>query len=144
MVPAANQVVMDRDEIKEDYFPYSPKAHQELLRKAEMRLGKLTYVGHLQRSRRSFWPQNKDTDRIFHISIDKCQRPDGKILWQMEVEYVARKNGHANTDDKDALKQIIQQETAELADIVFSFCNKNGKVLTPTNITKFNWLINEA
>lgn len=144
LVPATNQVVMERSEIKGDYFSYSPTAHKKFLRQIEARLGKLTYMGYLHRSRRAFYSETKDTKRIFHLSLDECQCPDGRVLWQIEVEYVARYGDRIDDTNKEALKQIIQQETAELANVVFSFCNKGGEILAPTNTTKFNWLKNEA
>jgi len=134
--------ILERQEVKEKPFLYTPEDFGTYLAQAEESLGKLDYVGYLVRSRRAFWPENRKTKRIFHISLDKCEALGGKFAeWQLEIEHTGRYEEYvAPGADVEEIKAAISREVAELSNIVLSFCNRKGRHLVPSTLTKFNWL----
>jgi hypothetical protein len=116
---------------------YTSQSFGRFLKKAERTRGRLDYIGYLHRSRRAFWPENRKTGRIFHISLDKCQSFEGKVMWQLEVEYTGRYVDHLENISPDEAKTAIRQEVADLAQETQAFC---GDCLIPSTLTKFDWL----
>lgn len=140
--PYGLRCILERQEVKEEPFLYTPESFNKYLAQAGKSLGKLDYVGYLLRSRRAFWPENKKSKRIFHISLDKCEALGGKVAeWQLEIEYTGRYSEYVATGmDIKKVKAAISREVAELSKIVLSFCNREGRHLTPSTLTKFDWL----
>lgn len=132
--------VLERKELKGQPFIFTVGAYDDFLRKTTKAQGQLNYVGYLSRSRRAFWPESIGTRRVFHISLDQCRSFDDRIEWQMEVEYTGRHVEHLEGNDSEKLKLAIQQEVTGLSREVLSFCNKDGRHLIPTTLTKFDWL----
>ena len=134
--------ILERKEVKGSRFVYTKDYYDNFLKEVVRNQGNLTYLGYLRRSRRAFWLDNRINGRIYHISLDRCLIPNGGILWQMEVEYTGRHVSYMDTMKQEwqKTKQTIRQEVAELAKETLSFCNQSRNVLSPTTITKFNWL----
>lgn len=137
--------ILERQEKKGKVIDFTQKDYDGILKQAEKDLGPLEFIGYLFRSRRAFWPENVDTGRVYHISLDQCTSYDGRVIYQLEVEYTGRyfdrfRDRFESKKSETEIKEIIHAEVAELSHKVLSFCNKNGKYLIPTTLTKFDWL----
>jgi len=132
--------VLEREEVKGQAINFTQEAYNEIIRRAERDLGSLEFIGYLVRSRRAFWPENKVTGRVYHISIDECRSFDGRVIYQMEVEYTGRYLDRSSNESETELKQAIREEVTELSQEVLVFCNRSEQYLTPTTLTKFDWL----
>ncbi len=132
--------LLERGEYKGKRFDFVPEAYQDLINKAEKDSRNLNYVGFLNRSRKAFWPENKQTRRVFHVSLDYCRSFDDRVMFQLEVEYVGRYFDHIEDKPEEELKSAITEEVVDLSREIFSFCNKGGQFLTNTVISKFDWL----
>lgn len=128
--------------MKAPRFAFTKQSRDDLLSEVEKEYGKLEYVGYLIRSRKSFYPQNNKTGRFFHVSIDRNVSFDGRIEWQLEVEYVGRYQEFLESvePNEEKLKSDIRKEVAELSQEIISFCNREKECLIPTTLTKFDWL----
>ena len=135
--PYGLDCLLERHEVKGEPFIYTSQSFDRFLRKAERLRGGLKYIGYLHRSRRAFWPENRKSGRIYHISLDCCQSFEGKVMWQLEVEYTGRYVDRLENISQEEAKVAIRQEVAELAQETRVFC---GDCLIPTTLTKFDWL----
>lgn len=135
-----NAIVLCRQEIKEQARFLSPAVLFRYLGDLDIRLGPLQAEGHFLRSRRAFWPENLDTGRVFHISIDRSSAIKNNELWQMEIEYTGCFPETKLEPDKKKAKRKIAREIIQLSDVVLDFCNKNKTCLAPTTLTKYDWL----
>lgn len=110
--------IMKREEVKGDRI----SIWSELLTSA-------TLLGELRRKRKAFWIVNKQTKRIYHISLDCCES-DNKKLYQVEVEHTGRLIKQKTTKEKSVIDDI--------ADITHILLNNFS--LKPSQLTKVDWL----
>lgn len=132
--------ILERQEAKGKAVEFTFDTYNGIIQDAQSRLGNLEAIGYLFRLRRAFWPENKITGRVYHVSIDQCQSDDHRTIYQIEVEYTGRYSSRAGSESESELKPLIRAEVAELAQEVLSFCNKDGQHLIPFALTKFDWL----
>lgn len=126
-----------RDETKVPKVLHAEQDYMSVVRSYEKEMGKLRFSGRLFRNRLAFWPENEKTGRIFHVSLDRCQNElNGEVLYQLEIEYtgVVRKVNFPSTEEEIIL------ETVELTKMVYDYLVEIGTPVTPTSLTKFNWI----
>lgn len=131
--------VLKRREIKGDVIPHVEETMTETLERYEEIFGPLELCGMVYRQRQAFWPETEKTGRIYHISLDRCIS-EGKILYQLEIEYVGRRPG----DWQPATELEIVNEITNLAWEVYLWANQRKQVLVPTMLTKFEWLTSRS
>jgi len=88
-----------------------------------------TLLGELRRKRKAFWIVNKQTKRVYHISLDCCESYNKK-LYQVEVEHTGRLIEQKNTKEESIIDDI-----ANITHILV-----NNFPLKPSQLTKQNWL----
>jgi hypothetical protein len=132
--------LLERGEYKGERFDFVPEAYQNLIGKVGGDSRNLNYVGFLNRSRKAFWPESKQTRRVFHVSLDYCRSFDNRVMFQLEVEYVGRYFEYIEDKPEEELKAAIIEEVVDLSREIFSFCNRSGQFLASTTLSKFDWL----
>lgn len=134
--------IIKRDESKEPCFSYSPTNLMNYLKSANV-YNKMQYVGCLKHLRRAFWPQNKISGRVFHISMDVVYTSSHRSMWQLEIEYSGRNKQHSTKlIDEFTVNQIYNELELLRKEVIF-FYSQNGVYLEPTSMTKFDWLLTQ-
>ena len=133
--------LMARQEEKGKRLEYSRENLEQVLAQYAEKFGALALQGYLFRHRLSFWPENRKSGRFYHLTVDRCTK-DGKILYQLEIEYVGRKLDQPF--DANPQEEILK-DLDNLSWAVYQFSNKNASfshpVLLPSQLTKLEWLI---
>jgi hypothetical protein len=132
--------ILERQEVKGSPIAFTRKSYNEMLAYGEQERGPLEFVGYLFRSRKAFWPENRLTGRIYHISMDECVSSDGKTIFQLEIEHTGRLPERFKEGEEVEAKKAVYEDLAELSHETLSFCNREGECLIPTTLTKFDWL----
>lgn len=121
--------VLIRRETKGEHFPLAAGSYSQILE----RLGRQDHqlIGELERLRKAFWARSRKTQRVYHVSIDRC-RANSHLLYQIEVEYTGTK-GRAEDRPLEAITQ-------EVADLTRTLLAAYPESLKPTTLTKLAWL----
>lgn len=134
--------LMVRQEKKGERTEYSRENLDRVLTEHAEKFGPIKPLGHLSRARLSIWADNINNGRIFHLTIDRCTKEGGKVLYQLEIEYAGRKAVYPQseiTPEKDIMKNLC-----DLSWSIYQFANKKAApshpFLTPNQLTKLEWL----
>ncbi|MCH7641007.1 hypothetical protein IID22_02335 [Patescibacteria group bacterium] len=124
--------ILKRKEVKGEYFPLTEDKLEEILREQETNLGMpLVLVGEIARSRKAFWVENKETGRVYHISIDRCQTT-GHSLHQLEIEYTGTSG--------ECLDQAEPQIIEDITQLTRKIVETHPSSVRPEPLTKLAWL----
>ncbi len=131
--------IVKRREVKAKSVAYSPQAYREMVTSWSERARSPRFLGHLIRWRRAIWPEEVNSRRVYHISLDRCAAAGRQMpLWQIEIEYIGSiRGGAAPTRD---LERTVVGELQHLVGCLLVCANQGGRVvLEPTTLTKFQW-----
>lgn len=134
--------IIERKERKGDRLPYSGVNLDELVRtRYENSVGSLEYADFLKRTRKAIWVLSKE-DRIYHLSLDRCTTKGRPALYQLEIEYVGRKDESAAEEATlDAIKKRVVADLQYLTDSVCQFLEKSSaKRMDLPAVEKYTWL----
>ncbi len=105
----------------------------------------LEYIGFIVRSRRAFWVVNKITQRIYHVSIDKCTIDNKSNLFQIEIEYSGIIRDATEEDlsknINESIKEIVVKDISVMTQSIMYYLD-NNEIAYSLGEEKLNWLIN--
>lgn len=130
--------ILRRSENKSEVYRQTKENVERILASHQGSFGDLRYCGFVYRQRHAFWPENVSNGRIYHLSLDRCIC-SGRILYQMELEYVGRRPGDWQVSS--SAEEEIVAELSELAWVIYQYINRESQILVPSQLTKFEWLI---
>lgn len=97
------------------------------------------------RSRRAFWVVNKITQRIYHVSIDKCTIENKSNLFQIEIEYSGIIRDATEEDlsknINESIKEIVVRDISVMTQSIMYYLDDN-EIAYSLGEEKLNWLIN--
>lgn len=131
--------IVRRREVKTPAIPYTPAAYRAALDGWLAAAVAPRFAGYLVRWRRAVWPVEISSQRVYHVSLDRCVSAGRTPLWQVEIEYVGRLAGGAPSPDLEA---AAVGDIRHLVRRLLERANRKGRGwLEPTTLTKFAWLL---
>ncbi len=132
--------IIERKEIKGKRFLPAQTTFLEVIRQNGFNPDELEYLGYCLRSRKAIWLSDRETGRIYHVSLDRCTARGKNPLYQIEIEYsgILDGRGFIPAGLKEAKEQIIKKTTF-LAEKIIAFAENKGIKLSAGE-KKINWL----
>ena len=91
-------------------------------------------LGGMNKTKATEWVFERNTGRVYSVVLSQCLARGRQPLVQLEIEYAGHIPGFRATDIEDE-RTIVQ----EILDVSKLFQTAHG--LTPTVLTKFDWLV---
>lgn len=124
--------ILKRRETKGAYFPAIAEEFARILTEQERQCGQpFRLVGQLERLRKAFWVKHDVGQRVYHVSIDKCDSGN-KIFYELEIEYIGTKGNSLPSPEI-----VVVREIADLTKAIVDLYPQSFRV---EPLTKLTWI----